>query len=62
MENINKHYMEIQVIQQKIFEIRGLKVILDKDLAQMYEVTTSNLNKTVKRNIDRFPVDFVSIE
>jgi phage regulator Rha-like protein len=51
--------MEIQVIQQKIFEIRGLKVILDKDLAQMYEVTTSNLNKAVKRNIDRFPDDFM---
>ena len=51
--------MEIQVIQQKIFEIRGFKVILDKDLAQMYEVTTSNLNKAVKRNIDRFPVDFM---
>ena len=51
--------MEIQVIQQKIFEIRGLKVILDKDLAQMYEVTTSNLNKAVKRNIDRFPEDFM---
>ena len=51
--------MEIQVIQQKIFEIRGFKVIIDKDLAQMYEVTTSNLNKAVKRNIDRFPVDFM---
>jgi len=51
--------MEIQVIQQKIFEIRGFKVILDKDLAQMYEVTTSNLNKAVKRNIDRFPMDFM---
>jgi phage regulator Rha-like protein len=51
--------MEIQIIQQKIFEIRGFKVILDRDLAQMYEVTTSNLNKTVKRNIDRFPEDFM---
>ena len=51
--------MEIQVIQQKIFEIRGFNVILDKDLAKMYEVTTTNLNKAVKRNIDRFPVDFM---
>ena len=51
--------MEIQIIQQKIFEIRGFKVILDRDLAQMYEVTTSNLNKAVKRNIDRFPEDFM---
>ena len=51
--------MEIQVIQQKIFKIREFKVILDKDLAQMYGVTTSNLNKAVKRNIDRFPEDFM---
>jgi hypothetical protein len=51
--------MEIQIIQQKIFEIRGYKVILDKDLAQMYEVSTSNLNKAVKRNLERFPEDFM---
>jgi phage regulator Rha-like protein len=42
-----------------IYEIRGQKVILDRDLAQMYDVTTSNLNKAVKRNIDRFPDDFM---
>lgn len=46
-------------IQNKIFEIRGYKVILDKDLAELYEVTTSNLNKAVKRNLDRFPEDFM---
>lgn len=51
--------MELQIIQNKIFEIRGLKVILDKDLALMYEVTTGNLNKAVKRNADRFPDDFM---
>ncbi|MDR0737536.1 MAG: ORF6N domain-containing protein [Prevotellaceae bacterium] len=51
--------MEIQVIQSKIYEIRGRKVILDRDLAELYEVTTANLNKTVKRNIDRFPEDFM---
>ncbi len=51
--------MEIQIIQNKIFEIRGYKVILDKDLAELYEVTTSNLNKAVKRNLDRFPEDFM---
>ena len=51
--------MELQIIQNKIYEIRGLKVILDKDLAFMYEVTTGNLNKAVKRNADRFPVDFM---
>jgi len=39
--------------------MRGLKVILDRDLALMYEVTTGNLNKAVKRNVDRFPDDFM---
>ena len=51
--------MELQIIQSKIYEIRGLKVILDKDLAEMYQVTTSNLNKAVKRNAGRFPYDFM---
>lgn len=51
--------MEIQVIQSNIYQIRGLRVILDKDLAELYEVTTSNLNKAVKRNLDRFPSDFM---
>lgn len=51
--------MELQIIQNKIYDIRGLKVILDKDLAAMYEVTTENLNKDVKRNADRFPEDFM---
>ena len=51
--------MELEIIKSKIYDIRGLKVILDKDLAEMYQVTTSNLNKAVKRNIDRFPDDFM---
>jgi len=51
--------MELSIIQSKIHEIRGYRVILDKDLAIMYEVTTFNLNKTVKRNIKRFPEDFM---
>lgn len=51
--------MELRTIQSKIYEIRGFRVILDKDLAEMYEVTTSNLNKAVKRNINRFPEDFM---
>ena len=51
--------MELQIIQRKIFEIRGFKVMLDRDLAELYEVTTSNLNKAVKRNINRFPDDFM---
>ena len=51
--------MDLQVIQNRIYEIRGYRVILDRDLAQMYEVTTFNLNKAVKRNIGRFPEDFM---
>jgi hypothetical protein len=46
-------------IQKMIHEIRGQKVMLDSDLAALYEVETSNLNKAVKRNIDRFPGDFM---
>jgi hypothetical protein len=51
--------MELSVIQHKIFEIRGRWVILDRDLAELYGVTTSALNQTVKRNIKRFPPDFM---
>lgn len=51
--------MEIEQIQQKIFEIRGQKVMLDRDLAEMYGVETRVLNQAVKRNIDRFPEDFM---
>ena len=47
-------------IEHRIFLIRGQKVMLDSDLAQLYGVTTFNLNKAVKRNQDRFPEDFAS--
>ena len=50
---------QLQVIQSKIYEIRGQKVMLDKDLAELYQVTTGNLNKAVKRNLKRFPPDFM---
>ncbi|MDR0456517.1 MAG: ORF6N domain-containing protein [Treponema sp.] len=46
-------------IQNMIYEIRGQKVMLDSDLATLYGVETSNLNKAVKRNIERFPGDFM---
>jgi hypothetical protein len=46
-------------IETLILLIRGHKVMLDADLAKLYGVTTFNLNKAVKRNIDRFPGDFV---
>ena len=51
--------MQIEAIQTKIFEIRGLKVMLDYDLAELYEVQTRVLNQAVKRNIKRFPNDFM---
>jgi hypothetical protein len=47
-----------EVIEQKIFMIRGHKVMLDKDLAELYGVKTMVLNQAVKRNINRFPSDF----
>lgn len=46
-------------IESKIFLIRGKKVMLDRDLAVLYGVETKNLNKAVKRNAERFPVDFM---
>ena len=51
--------MNLEHIQRKIYEIRGFKVILDFDLAYMYEVPTKVLNQSVKRNIKRFPPDFM---
>lgn len=50
---------ELIIIENKIYEIRGQKVMLDFDLAEMYEVETKYLNKTIKRNIERFPQDFM---
>lgn len=49
----------IQTIQNRIYEIRGERVMLDFDLAQLYEVETRILNQAVKRNIERFPEDFM---
>ena len=50
---------QLTAIQNKIYEIRGQRVMLDRDLAQLYGVTTSALNQTVKRNMKRFPPDFM---
>ena len=49
----------LEQIEKKIYLIRGLKVMLDKDLALFYGVTTKALNQAVQRNIDRFPQDFM---
>ena len=54
---------EITILEEavisKIYEIRGKKVMLDKELAELYGVTTGNLNKAVSRNLKRFPEDFM---
>lgn len=51
--------LAIEQLEQSIHLIRGQKVLLDRDLAALYGVTTSNFNKAVRRNIDRFPADFM---
>ena len=50
---------ELQIIQSKIYEIRGERVMLDRDIAALYNVETKVLNQAVKRNIKRFPEDFM---
>ncbi len=51
--------MHLQTIQTKIYELRGQKVMLDYDLAELYEVETKRLKESVKRNSRRFPSDFM---
>jgi hypothetical protein len=51
--------MELQIIQNKIYEIRGMRVMLDFDLAEMYETETKRLKEAVRRNFNRFPPDFM---
>lgn len=58
-QNEKLQTLGIEDIKTKIYEIRGLKVMLDKDLAELYHISTGNLNKAVKRNLKRFPEDFM---
>ena len=51
--------MELELIKNSILEIRGKRVILDYELAKLYEVETRVLKQAVRRNIDRFPEDFM---
>lgn len=51
--------MELQIIQNKIYTIRGERVMIDRDLAEIYGVETRALNQAVKRNSERFPSDFM---
>ena len=50
---------DLIIVQNLIYEIRGQRVMLDSDLAKLYQVTTSALNQAVRRNNDRFPLDFM---
>jgi len=50
-----------RTIEQKIYLIRGQKVMLDKDLAELYGIETKVLKQAVKRNIKRFPADFMFV-
>ena len=50
---------DLIIVQNLIYEIRGQKVMLDFDLARLYQVETKALNQAVKRNAERFPSDFM---
>ena len=58
-EIIIKANTDIEVIKHRIYEVHGLRVMLDRDLAELYGVETKVLNQAVKRNIERFPEDFM---
>lgn len=53
--------MDLQIIQNKIFEVRSCRVMLDYHLAELYQVETRALKQAVKRNIERFPGDFIFV-
>ena len=53
--------MDLQIIQNKIFEVRGYRIMLDYHLAELYQVETRALKQAVKRNIERFPGDFMFV-
>ncbi|MBA4373896.1 MAG: DNA-binding protein [Thermodesulfovibrio sp.] len=52
-------FIPVEIIEKKIYLIRGHKVMLDKDLSALYQVPTRRLNEQIKRNLTRFPVDFM---
>ena len=55
----SQHLVPLERIERRIFLIRSQKVMLDRDLAELYGVSTKRLNEQVKRNRDRFPEDFM---
>jgi CRISPR/Cas system-associated protein Csx1 len=50
---------QLQVIENLIYEIRGQKIMIETDLARMYDIETKRLKEAVRRNINRFPKDFM---
>ena len=56
---VTKDYADLESIKTRIYDIRGLKVMLDSDLAELYEVEVKYLKRQVNRNIERFPKDFM---
>jgi hypothetical protein len=59
MSNNSQIMIPDEIVMQKIYRIRGKNVMLDQDLAELYDVKTKRLNEQVKRNISRFPDDFL---
>ena len=57
--NLTSQETNIEVIKKRIYEIRGQRVMIDRDLAELYGVETRTLNQAVKRNMERFPEDFM---
>lgn len=60
-QNVLRYGVDLQIIESKIYEIRGQRVMLDFDLAKLYQVETKRLKEQVKRNIERFPEDFMFV-
>lgn len=59
LENTMKEVLPVRSFENLIFEFRGIKVMIDADLAALYETETKKLKQQVKRNTDRFPEDFM---
>ena len=58
-KDLRNSAVSVELIQSKIYLIRGMKIMLDRDLAELYQVETKQLTRQVRRNIDRFPDDFL---
>ncbi|MEK7376336.1 MAG: ORF6N domain-containing protein [Candidatus Margulisiibacteriota bacterium] len=58
-KHLNGTIIPAEIVENKIFIVRGQKVMFDRDLANLYDITTFNLNKAVSRNLKRFPQDFM---